>query len=105
MPRAAWFQSGALRDPPRRRGPLASAVALGALMLLAGAAARANGRYPLADQLVIDPENPAHIVARATFGLLDSDDGGKNFRWVCETAIGYFGVEDPPIAVTAKGSA
>jgi photosystem II stability/assembly factor-like uncharacterized protein len=68
------------------------------------APAHANGRYPLADQIVIDPENPDHIVARATFGLLDSDDGGKTFRWICETAIGYFGVEDPPIAVTANGS-
>src|SRR5690242_9544521 len=68
------------------------------LFLLSGAA-RANGRYPLADQIVIDPGNPSHIVARSTFGLLDSDDGGKNFRWICETAIGYFGVEDPPIAV------
>ena len=77
----------------------------GALALLVVVRARANGRYPLADQIVIDPENPAHIVARATFGLLDSDDGGKTFRWICETAIGYFGMEDPPIAVTANGSA
>ncbi|MET0592326.1 MAG: hypothetical protein ABW133_06485 [Polyangiaceae bacterium] len=67
--------------------------------------AHANGRYPLAGQLVIDPANPDHMVARATFGLLDSDDGGRTFRWVCESAIGYFGVEDPPIAVTASGAA
>lgn len=76
-----------------------------AAILLRVSPAEANGRYPLADQIVIDPMNPSHIVARATFGLLDSDDGGKSFRWICETAIGYIGVEDPPIAVTADGSA
>jgi hypothetical protein len=77
---------------------------IAAALLLIAAPARANGRYPLADQIVIDPENPSHIVARATFGLLDSDDGGKSFRWICERAVGYFGPEDPPIAVTADGS-
>lgn len=86
-----------------RAASLAALVAAG--LALAPARAHANGRYPLADQIVIDPENPSHIVARATFGLLDSDDGGKSFRWICETAVGYFGVEDPPIAVTANGSA
>jgi photosystem II stability/assembly factor-like uncharacterized protein len=88
--------------PPMMRS-LAGAASC-ALTLLAGRSAIGNGRYPLADQIVIDPQNPAHVVARATFGLLDSDDAGQNFRWICETAIGYFGVEDPPIAVTANGS-
>jgi photosystem II stability/assembly factor-like uncharacterized protein len=83
------------------RGP---AVGLAGLALIITAPARANGRYPLADQIAVDPGNPAHVVARATFGLLDSDDGGHTFRWICERAIGYFGVEDPPIAVTANGS-
>ena len=83
----------------------AARVAFGiALLTILAPAARANGRYPLADQIVVDPGNPSHLVARATFGLLDSDDGGKSFRWICEKAIGYFGVEDPPIAVTANGS-
>ena len=91
--------------PFRSRGSrLAPAVVAAGLAWLAAAPARANGRYPLADQIVVDPGNPAHVVARATFGLLDSDDGGHSFRWICETAVGYFGVEDPPIAVTANGS-
>jgi photosystem II stability/assembly factor-like uncharacterized protein len=81
-----------------------STVLLGACVLLGAGDARANGRYPLADQIVVDPANPDHLVARATFGLLGSDDAGQRFRWVCETAVGYFGVEDPPIAVTANGS-
>src|SRR5262249_33601060 len=44
------------------------------------------------------------IVARATFGLLGSSDGGKSWTWICERAIGYFGAEDPPIAVTGDGT-
>jgi photosystem II stability/assembly factor-like uncharacterized protein len=64
----------------------------------------ANGRYPLANQLVVDPKNPLHLVARATFGILDSDDGGQTWTWICEDAVGYFGVEDPAIAVMADGS-
>jgi len=66
--------------------------------------ALANGRFPLANQLVVDPRNPAHMVARATFGILDTSDGGGTWTWICEDAVGYFGVEDPPIAVTADGS-
>ena len=99
MPVGTPFRSGA------RAARLATAIALAGLVWLAAPDARANGRYPLADQIVVDPGNPAHLVARATFGLLDSDDGGQNFRWICEKAVGYFGVEDPPIAVTANGSA
>jgi len=67
-------------------------------------AAFANGRYPLANQLVVDPQNSAHMVARATFGILDTADGGKSWSWICEDAIGYFGAEDPPIAIFADGS-
>jgi len=100
----APFRSRAGRRRAKHGSPGAALLFALALSLVA-APARANGRYPLADQIVVDPANPRHIVARATFGLLDSDDGGKSFRWICETAIGYFGVEDPPIAVTANGSA
>jgi MYXO-CTERM domain-containing protein len=64
----------------------------------------ANSRYPLAGQVVISPSNPSTLVARATFGMLGSSDGGKSWTWICESAIGYFGSEDPPIAVTGDGS-
>jgi photosystem II stability/assembly factor-like uncharacterized protein len=75
------------------------------LATLSGAGlARANSRYPLAGQVVVSPGNPSTIVARATFGMLGSSDGGKSWTWICESAIGYFGSEDPPIAVTGDGS-
>ena len=66
--------------------------------------ARGNSRYPLAGQVVISPGNASTIVARSTFGMLSSSDAGKSWTWVCESAIGYFGVEDPPIAVTGDGT-
>src|SRR5579859_4462551 len=65
----------------------------------------ANGRYPLANQLVLDPKNPAHMVARTTFGILDTEDSGRTWTWICEQAVGFFGAaEDPAIAVMADGS-
>ena len=79
--------------------------ALTALLFAAPQAARANGRYPLANQLVIDPGDPGHLVVRTTFGILESHDSGVTFGWICETLIGSLGsTEDPAIAVTAGGT-
>jgi photosystem II stability/assembly factor-like uncharacterized protein len=75
-----------------------------AWIALVPSSARANGRYPLANQLVFDPVNPKHAVARATFGILESYDDGATWTWICEDAVGYFGPEDPSIAVTADGT-
>jgi photosystem II stability/assembly factor-like uncharacterized protein len=83
---------------------LAQALIGGALVWLVPSASLANGRFPLANQLVVDPVNSKHMVARATFGILESDDDGATWTWICEDAVGYFGVEDPAIAVTANGS-
>jgi hypothetical protein len=80
--------------------------------LLPGSAA-ANGRYPLAGQLVAQPgdptqpptQPPAHLVARTTFGLLRSDDAGASWTWVCEDALGMLDTaEDPALAMTGDGS-
>jgi hypothetical protein len=68
-------------------------------------AALANGRYPLANQLVVDPHDASHLVVRATFGILESHDAGASWTWICEDALGVVGsAEDPVIAVTADGS-
>jgi hypothetical protein len=81
-------------------------VVLGATLALTSAgAAHANGRYPLANQLLIDPADPSHLVARSTFGLLDSRDDGASFGWLCENLIGSLGsTEDPSIGLTAGGT-
>lgn len=111
-------------SPPRAVGPgsrparavalaaAARAVALVALVALPLVAialpspAAANGVFPSADQLVFDPADPARAVARMTYGLLTTRDGGASWRWICEGAVGYddAGGQSPPIAAAASGS-
>ena len=66
--------------------------------------ARANSRFPLANQLVIDPGDPTHMALRTSYGLLQTFDDGASWQWLCEKSIGYGGTYDPAIAVTNKGS-
>lgn len=75
---------------------------LGALSV--SAPALANGRYPIANQLVVSPSDPTHLALRTTFGLVLSVDGGQSFSWVCEKAAGFVNNEDPPIEVTGDDS-
>ncbi len=49
----------------------------------------AHGAYPLAYELLEQPQAPSRLVAGTTFGLLLSSDDGNDWRWVCEEAIGY----------------
>jgi hypothetical protein len=76
---------------------IASALALA----LSPTSALANGRFPAADQIVLNPADPAHLVLRATFGLLQSRDAGRSWTWICEAAVGYMG--DPAVAVLGGG--
>jgi len=78
---------------------------LGAILGLAMARpARANGRFPAASQLVVDPGDPAHIAVVATSGLLETFDGGVSWSLLCEA--GYFGTngEDAALGVTSNGT-
>ncbi|WP_437694195.1 WD40/YVTN/BNR-like repeat-containing protein [Sorangium sp. So ce176] len=72
--------------------------------LSASTPALANGRYPAAGQILVDPSDPDHIVVRATYGVLTTRDGGARWSWICEAAIGYSGFEDPMMVVTGDGS-
>jgi photosystem II stability/assembly factor-like uncharacterized protein len=72
-------------------------------LLLCPLPARANGRFPAADQLLIDPDDTTHLVLRATFGLLESRDGGRNWSWICEGAVGYSNA-DPALALLRGGN-
>ncbi|WP_437852310.1 WD40/YVTN/BNR-like repeat-containing protein [Sorangium sp. So ce363] len=86
------------------RVALGLAAAAAGLALSAATPARANGRYPTAGQILVDPADPEHIVVRATYGVLTTHDGGERWSWICEAAIGYSGFEDPMLVVTADGS-
>jgi uncharacterized membrane protein YgcG len=81
---------------------LGAGLALG--FLTSASAALANGRYPTAGQIAIDPADPAHIVIRATYGIVTTSDGGAHWSWICENALGYNGFEDPMMAITKDGS-
>lgn len=79
------------------------AIALCAVCL-SSAPAFANGRFPSADQLLIDPNDDRHWILRATFGLLQSHDAGQSFGWICEDAVGYAQDRDPALAILANGT-
>ncbi len=81
-----------------------SKLAIVLLSLALTSSAAANGRFPLAQQLVESPTDASVLVLRATFGLVISQDAGKTWHWVCEQAVGYSGIEDPAVGVTQSGA-
>lgn len=81
-----------------------------AALLATPTGARANGRFPAAQHVVVGPAGGSDVVAlRTTFGLLLSRDGGRRFQWICEDALFYPDalasalIIDPPIEVDAMG--
>ena len=87
-----------------RRASLAASLggALAALLLPCPAAA--NGRFPAAGQIVVDPVDGSHIVVRTTYGLLTTRDAGQTWDWICEQAVEWTGQFDPAMAITADGT-
>jgi hypothetical protein len=53
--------------------------------------------------LLVDPGDPSHLVLRATFGTLVSNDQGQHWSWICEAAVGYTN-GDPAMTVLAGGN-
>jgi hypothetical protein len=81
-------------------------VRIGLVTLIATLApleAHANGRFPDAQQLVVNPENPNDIAVQTTYGFIHSLDGGTSWQWTCEEAAFYGGILDPPIALMGNG--
>ncbi|WP_437876978.1 WD40/YVTN/BNR-like repeat-containing protein [Sorangium sp. So ce513] len=83
----------------------APALLLAAALAALPSPAAANGVFPSADQIVFDPADPARAVARMTYGVLTTRDGGASWRWICEGAVGYDDTvgRAPPIAAAAGG--
>ena len=65
---------------------------------------RANGRFPASGQITVAPADPNFLVSRATFGILVSADRGRTWDWLCETAVGYGGVQDPTVGIAGDRS-
>jgi hypothetical protein len=49
--------------------------------------ALANGRFPRAQRLLEDPNDPDHLTLAATFGLLTTSDRGAHWYHVCEASF------------------
>lgn len=69
----------------------------------AAVTAFANGQFPAADHLVVDPGDASHIIVRTTFGVMTSRDAGASFDLLCESGMGYANYL-PAVDVTADGS-
>jgi MYXO-CTERM domain-containing protein len=78
--------------------------ALCAAILLAAPSARANGRFPTAQQIAPSPTDPKLLALMATFGVEISQDQGANWDWACELAVGYQSNENPVLGVMGNGA-
>jgi len=79
-------------------------VLAGLLVLGLAATANANGRDPYTSTINFQRGNDQHIVAGMTFGVVTSKDGGANWEWMCERAVGYGGQYDPDYVYSATGA-
>jgi hypothetical protein len=73
-------------------------------IVLTSRIAAANGRFPAANQLVRRPGSTQNYALRSTFGLLVSNDGAKNWDWVCEQSFNFNGSTDAPTQYSAGGT-
>ena len=80
------------------------AIALAVLVMVSPRAGRANGRFPASNAVIFSPVDDAAVFVRVTFGLLVSRDHAHTWRWICERAIGFSGLEDPSYVVTSSGA-
>lgn len=94
---------GWMRSLASRVGLVAAALAGAAVLSFTGPA-DANGRYPAAGLVALDPSDPQHIVVRVTYGLISTSDGGETWKWLCEQAVGFSDNEDPMVAITQNGT-
>lgn len=68
-------------------------------------AARANGVFPSAGQIAVDPADPSHLLVRTTYGILTTRAGGEPWDWICETGVGYSSLFHPAVALLEDGTA
>ncbi len=79
-------------------------LAVVALALSTESLAFANGRFPDAQQLVVNPTDPNDMAVQTTYGFIHTNSGGASWHWVCEESAFYGGILDPPIALFGNGT-
>ncbi len=78
---------------------------VGVSLLAASAApALANGRPAGTSTINFKQGDEQKIAAGMTFGMVESEDGGQTWHWMCEAAIRYGGMYDPDYAYTSSGA-
>ena len=90
----------------RRAVPALAGAAAAAVIGLSSGHARANGRFPAANQILFWPGDPHLVVARTTYGILVSRDDGASWTYLCEEALGLpsSATQDPELAFSAGGA-
>lgn len=84
-----------------RKETFAFSAVLAALFLVPDTA-EAHGRLPEVTRISFGPDRM--VVARASFGLLVSRDGGSQWDLVCGKSVGFDLIEDPIYAAGADGT-
>ncbi len=75
-----------------------------AALVIAPAAAVADGGPPWTQSIRFAEDHPQSIYAMTNYGLMISHDAGCTFEWVCEQAIGYGGEYEPELEVSRAGA-
>jgi MYXO-CTERM domain-containing protein len=89
------------------RSALPVAVAALLVTLCTRGAAADGSRFPMVNGIVFSPANENVIVAQATYAILPSNDDGKTWGYLCESALALpqeNSFEDPELRLTASGA-
>lgn len=84
-------------------------AAIAATIGFTSSTAVANGRFPRGEHVIEYPSDPNKLLLAATYGLVTTQDGGKDWRYICEAGFSFFPPEagfngDPLVALTAQES-
>lgn len=74
-----------------------------AIALATPTAASAHGREPVVLGVAVDPDDAAHLAVMSSFGLLESRDAGRSWRWLCLDLYGASVLEDPQLLIEHGG--
>lgn len=87
------------------RARMAGLLAVAALAAGPGAA-RANGRFPATIDVLFKPGDHDVMSLQVTWGVLQTEDGGASWHWMCEDAVGFGegGAYDPDYLYTPSGA-
>ncbi|NUP07728.1 MAG: hypothetical protein HOW73_16900 [Polyangiaceae bacterium] len=86
------------------RASTVAALALGAVVASFAQSSSANGAFPNAGQVLVDPTDPLRVWVNTSYGFVLSSDGGATFHLLCNEGIGYSSLFHAHAAVTPTGA-